>query len=76
MSSDCREARTSAGLVLIAALALAACKREDREFRTSPLAREQPEEITMVSIAPGPPCSLVTRLRKVRPRTTSPANTL
>jgi cytochrome c oxidase cbb3-type subunit III len=54
MSSACREAIAGVGLVLVAALALAACKREAREFRASPVARQQAEEITMVSIAAGP----------------------
>lgn len=54
MSSACREATAAVSLALIAALALAGCKREAREFRASPVGRSQAEEITMVSIAAGP----------------------
>jgi len=41
-------------MVLALLLALAACKREKREFRADPIARDDRGEISMVSIAAGP----------------------
>jgi cytochrome c oxidase cbb3-type subunit III len=40
-------------MVLALVLALAACKREKREFRADPIARNEAGEISMVSIAAG-----------------------
>jgi cytochrome c oxidase cbb3-type subunit III len=54
MSSGCRNVSGAAGLVLLLAVALAGCKREEREFRGSPVARDEAQEIAMVSIAAGP----------------------
>jgi cytochrome c oxidase cbb3-type subunit 3 len=50
LSSACRDVT----MVLAVLLALAACKREKREFRPDPIARDEAGEITMVSIAAGP----------------------
>jgi cytochrome c oxidase cbb3-type subunit III len=50
LSSVCRDA----ALVLVALALLAGCKREEREFRADPIARNATGAITMVSIAAGP----------------------
>lgn len=50
MSSASRDV----ALLLAAVLALAACRRESRDFRADPVVPEETAEITMGSIAPGP----------------------
>ena len=41
-------------VLFAAALALAACEREEREFRPDPVANETDEEITQSTLSPGP----------------------
>ena len=48
------KARTVMPLILLAVLTVTACEREDREFRTNPVATETNEKIALSSISPGP----------------------
>jgi len=41
-------------IMLLAALTLAACEREDRDYRSNPVTAETEEKISLVPLSPGP----------------------